>query len=154
MTLRSILLIAMALGSGADAASAAAPRTPADFAAEQRAATWLSATQIDRNPYLWQGKRVGVVVRLQRMLDPANALVRQLGDDTGPVFVLGDVMPETFRQTAVIAVAEVDAERTSVRGHEQPLSSARLVATFPCTEAECYNWLNGDVGWGQPLPAR
>jgi hypothetical protein len=151
MNLNSILLIAMMLGAGTDAACASPPRTPADFASEQRASTWLSAVQIDRNPYLWQGKRVGVVLRLQRMIDPENALVRQLGDDVGPAFVLGNVAPETFRQTAVIAVVEIDAERTPLRGYEQPLSSATLVATFPCAETECYNWLNDSIAWGQPL---
>lgn len=131
--------------------SAATSDPVAVFVAEHRAATWLTVAQVDRNPYLWSGTRVGMVVRLQRMVDPATALVQQPGKPDGPAIVLDAVSPETFRRETVIIVASVDRDRVPLHAQPHALSSATLVAAMPCTDDLCDDFLASDVAWGKPL---
>lgn len=132
--------------SPADTAEALVER-----ANEHRIAAWLSVAQLDRNPYLWAGQRVALVVRLQRMIDPRNALVQQPGQKDGPAIVLGDVTPETFRRETVVVIAKVDPERVPLHGSEQPYSAATFVTALPCNADACDDLLASDIPWGKPL---
>ena len=118
---------------------------------EHHIAAWLSAAQLDRNPYLWAGQRVALVVRLQRMIDPRNALVQQLGQKDGPAILLSDVAPETFRRETVVVIATVDDERVPLRGSEHPYSAATFVTALPCNADACDDLLASDIPWGKPL---
>lgn len=118
---------------------------------EHHIGAWLTASQLDRNPYLWAGQRVGLVVRLRRMLDPRTALVHQPGQNDGPAVVLSGVTPDTFRRETVVVVATVDDDRISLRGAEQPLSSATFVTALPCTADACEDFLASDIPWGRAI---
>lgn len=137
----------------------AADRADTSAALQERARDhgidgWLKVAQLDRNPYLWTGRRVALVVRLRRMLDPSNALVQQLGQSDGPAIVLGGVTPDTFRRETVVVIATVDEERVPLRGFDLPLASATFLAALPCSDDACEDLLASDVAWGRATGER
>ena len=133
------------------ASPATTPEALMASASEHRIAAWLTTAQLDRNPYLWTGRRVGLVVRLRRMIDPRNALVQQLGQSEGPAVVLSGVTPEAFRRETAVVIASVDEDRVSLRGFDQALSSATFIAALPCTGDACEDLLASDIPWGRAI---
>lgn len=124
------------------------------FTRKHQLASWLKTDHVDRNPFAWQGRRVGMLLRLERMIDPEHALMAQATNAAGSSIVLGGVTPDTFRKPAAAVVVQIDSERVTVNGFHQPVSSARLIASEPCDDAACAMWAAGDgngIAWGEPI---
>lgn len=129
------------------AARLAAQRAQVQAFADAHAITaWHTSTDVDRNPYALQGERIGMLLRLERMLDAATALATQADDDGGRHVVVTGVTPATFSGPATAVAAEVDAERATVPGIAQPLARVRLVAAASCDDGDCATWRTG-ITW-------
>lgn len=120
------------------------------FATTHAIAAWLTSTEVDRNPYAWQGQRIGMLLRLDRMIDANTAVaVQATHRDSGFVVVTG-ITPTTLSGPATALALDVEAERVTLSGFAQPLAQVRLIAAEPCSDGDCSAWLGG-ITWGQPL---
>lgn len=124
---------------------------------------WVTATQLDQNPFKFEGKTVGVIVQLDRMLTPNTALVSGgLEDDSGSVQLHGITPDFPDPKHTVLLAAKVGRREAPADGSAGSLTFTSLtrVSSETCERSSCFDWLEwtrGDdrVPWGQPyLPAR
>ena len=119
------------------------------FADTHAIAAWLTSTDVDRNPFASQGQRVGMLLRLDRMIDASTAVAMQASNQINRFIVVSGITPSTFSGPATAVAVEVDAERMAVPGYAQPLAHVRVVASEACSDGDCSTWLGG-IAWGQP----
>lgn len=134
-----------------------------EFNLKNGISAWVTADQLDENPFRWEGQTVGLVVRLDRMLARDTALVRSGLRDWGRHLQLSGIAPDfPESRRSVLLAATV--------GKRQPLVDAsdnnsatyttlrqvdhRLCERDAC--AEWFIWARGDreLVWGQPYNAR
>lgn len=123
------------------------------FASTHALDTWATSTEIDRNPYAWQGRRIGMLLRLERMIDARTALASQAARNDGGIVVVSGVTPDTFAAKATALAVHVEAERVAVAGFAQPLAHVRLIAAESCADDACSAWHVG-IDWGKPAAGR
>jgi hypothetical protein len=123
------------------------------FASTHAFDTWVTSTQVDRNPYAWQGRRIGMLLRLERMIDARTALASQAARDNGGIIAVTGVTPDTFAAQATALAVHVEAERITIAGFTQPLAHVRLIAAESCADDACSAWQIG-IDWGKPANGR
>jgi hypothetical protein len=132
-----------------------------EFNREHAIAAWVTVRQLDENPFRWEGKAVGVVVRLDRMLARDSALVQTGLHERGPSVVLTGITPEFPGSDASVLVAAVVGKREPLPGGSADFTYATLrhLASRRCERPGCgewFTWARGDrdLVWGEPYGAR
>ena len=131
-----------------------------DFTARNHITTWVTTTQLDENPFKYEGKTVGVVVELERMLSADTALVTSGLADRGGFLQLHAVTPDFPDHTHSVVIAARVGKRELLTGtadrHPDTTSLTRL-DSFTCTRENCYDWLDWATRgpkmlftWGDP----
>jgi hypothetical protein len=118
--------------------------------------SWVTAQQLDANPFKYEGKVVGIVIAMNRMLTRDRALVDNGNSDGAGTVQLEGITPEfPDRQHPVLIAARV-GKRVAVQeaGGEQYTSVEKL-ALLPCSLSDCSDLLGWQRGanriqWGDP----
>jgi len=128
-----------------------------DFSRRNSLSTWALSSQLDENPFLFSGQRVGVMLQLERMISPTQAVVRDLRERAGGSVLLSGITPETFRSTYAVVAATVAPQRAKVDGvYRGELTELQAVEALPCSDrycAELTGWmrLGEPLDWGKPM---
>jgi hypothetical protein len=130
-----------------------------EFSARNGIAAWVTTRQLDENPFRWEGRTVGAIVRLERMLTPNAALVRSgLRDGNWPVQLAGITpdFPESRR--AVLIAARVGTRQPAADGSDARIAYTTLLHLDSriCGSDGCGDWLlwaRGErrLAWGEPF---
>jgi hypothetical protein len=133
-----------------------------EFSVRNKVDAWVTTRQLDENPFRWEGKTVGVVVRLDRMLARDVALVRSgLGGSSRRVQLTGITpdFPESRR--AVLVAAEVGTRQPTSDGSDAGITytTLRRVDDRVCEDESCGDWLIWSRGeqrltWGEAYAPR
>lgn len=126
------------------------------FSRQNGITSWVTAEQLDANPFKYEGKVVGIVVAMDRMLTRDRALVDNgTSDGQGTVQIEG-ITPEFPDRDHPVLVAARAGKRTAVQeaGGEQYTSIQKL-AVLPCALSDCSDLLGWQRGasrirWGDP----
>jgi hypothetical protein len=126
------------------------------FSRQNGISTWVTAQQLDANPFKYEGKVVGIVVSMNRMLTRDRALVDNGTREAGGTVQIEGVTPEfPDRDHAVLIAARV-GKRTAVpeAGGEQ-YTTIQKVALLPCSASDCSDLLGWQrstnrIKWGDP----
>lgn len=128
------------------------------FTRKNGISVWLTPQQLDENPFRWEGKKVGIVVQLDRMLSRTTALVQQTRG-WGTSLLLKGVTPEFPGDNAPLLLAAQVGKRETVAGRNGEVTALQLIEIQRCKEQECGDWLawswrNPDLIWGEPYSAK
>ncbi len=131
-----------------------------DFTSRNHVTTWVTLTQLDENPFKYEGKVVGVIVQLDRMLTPDTALVNGGLEDDGGSVQLHGISPEFPDHTHAVLVAGRVGKREPVAGTNSRalVTPIARLDSATCARDACYDWLDWTRGedrihWGDPYSA-
>jgi len=141
---------------------AAARKQFMDLSRQYGIATWITPRQLDENPFRWEGRTVGVIVRLERMLTRDTALVRSAQRDWSAPLQLSGIDPDfPDSKHSVLLVARVGKRERSADGRDEAsYLTVQRVAHRSCERDGCGEWLlwwrgnNDELVWGEPFTAR
>ena len=128
-----------------------------DFSRRHGLSTWALTSQLDENPFLFSGQRVGVMLRLERMISPTQAVVRDVRERAGGMLLVSGVTPETFRGTYAVVAATVAPQRVKLDSdYRGEITELQAVEALPCIERYCAEWtgwmrLGEPLDWGKPM---
>jgi len=128
-----------------------------DFSRRHGLSTWALTSQLDENPFLFNGQRVGVMLQLDRMLSPNQALVRDLRERAGGTLLLSGITPETFRGNVAVVAATVAPQRAKLdSAYRGELTELQAIEALPCTDRYCGEWtgwmrMSEPLDWGKPM---
>lgn len=134
-----------------------------EFSRKQGITAWVTAQQIEENPFRWEGKTVGLVVRLDRMLTRDSALVRSGLRDWGPQLQLTGITPDfpESRRSVLLAAKVGKRERLadSTENNTVTVPTLHHLDSRVCERERCgdwFSWARGDreLVWGEPFTAR
>ena len=133
-----------------------------EFSARNGIVAWVTTRQLDENPFRWEGKTVGVVVRLERMLARNAALVKSGLHEHGRLVQLLGITPDfPESRRAVLVAAQVGDRQRAVDGSDSAATYAilRHVDSRVCESDGCGDWLIWARGerrltWGEAFPPR
>src|SRR5574343_2096609 len=78
------------------------------FSARHRIAAWGTPQQLEENPFRWEGKTIGLIVRLDRMLSRDTGLVRSAYREWGAPLQLTGITPDfPDSRRSVLVAAQV-----------------------------------------------
>ncbi len=128
------------------------------FSARNHVAAWVTAGQLDANPFKYAGQNVGLIVQLNRMLTRDTALVGgALDDDAGSLQLHGiDPSFPDSRQSVLLAVRVGAREPLADSADKTPvLTGVQRLEAVTCGEPYCTDWLGWSRGadridWGAP----
>ncbi|NOT14762.1 MAG: hypothetical protein HOP21_04120 [Methylotenera sp.] len=135
-----------------------------DFSRTNEVESWVTSGNLDKNPFIWEGKTIALVVRLERMISPSLALVRGVNANYSERsrLLLNNVTPEFFTDKDTIVVVRVGKRNNSATLDEALTTS--LIGTTnldfitgqPCEKELCkdwFSWKNADetINWNKPL---
>lgn len=133
------------------------------FSRKNGIAAWVTARQLDENPFRWEGKTVGLVVRVDRMLTRDTALVQNGFGDWWPGLQLTGVTPDfpDSRRSVLLAAAVGKRERLADARNNDSATFVTLhhVDSRACERSGCSEWFtwthgNDELVWGEPYNAR
>ena len=131
------------------------------FSSKHGIAAWVTAQQLDENPFRWEGKTVGLVVRLDRMLARDTALIQSGLRDWGPYLQLKGITPDfpESRRTVLLAAKVGKRERLADNNSTATYVTLTQLDHRACERDGCGDWLNWPHGdkelvWGEPFNAR
>jgi hypothetical protein len=133
-----------------------------EFSRKHNLAAWVTAQQLEENPFRWEGKNVGVVVRLDRMLTKDAALIRSGLRDWGPSLQLTGITPDfpESRRSVLLAAKVGKRERLadSNDNGSATFTTLRAIDSRVCERDACGDWFiwargNRDMVWGEPFSA-
>ncbi|MDR1995217.1 MAG: hypothetical protein LBQ25_06450 [Azonexus sp.] len=143
---------------------AAARQRFMDLSRQYGVATWITPRQLDENPFRWEGRTVGLIVRLERMLTRDTALVRGTQRDYwwAPLQLTGVNPDFPDSKRSVLLVARVGKRERSADGRDEEANylTVQHVAHRLCERDGCADWLlwwrgdNDELVWGEPFTAR
>lgn len=134
-----------------------------DFSRKQGISAWVTAQQLEENPFRWEGKTVGVVVRLERMVTRDSALVRSGLREWGTLLQLTGITPDfpESRRTVLLAAKVGKRERLAdaTESTASTYTTLRHLDSRICERDGCgewFIWARGDneLVWGEPFTAR
>lgn len=132
------------------------------FSKQHGIAAWVTVQQLDENPFRWEGRTVGLVVRLERMLARDTALIGSLRN-WGPSLQLKGITPDfpDSRSSVVLAARVGKRERLNDGNDNNTAQYVTLnhVDSRLCERSSCgdwFSWARGeqDLIWGEPFTAR
>ena len=134
-----------------------------EFTRKNNIAAWVTTQQLDENPFRWEGKNVGLVVRLERMVAADSALVRSGLRDWAPSLQLTGITPNfpESRRTVLLA-AKVGKRQALLQANENSNATYTTLSHLDsrtCERDGCGDWLiwaRGDkeLVWGEAFTAR
>lgn len=133
------------------------------FSRKNGIAAWVTARQLDENPFRWEGKTVGLVVRIDRMLTRDTALVQNGFGDWWPGLQLTGVTPDfpDSRRSVLLAATVGKRERLADARNNDGATLVTLshVDSRACERSGCGEWFiwargNDELVWGEPYSAR
>lgn len=143
--------------AAADAQFAAAHKRFDDFTEHNHITSWVTAEQLDANPFKYQGKIVGIIVQLSRMLSPNVGLVSGAIDDDGGSVQLHDINPDFPDNSHSVLLAVRVNGRESLVGDSGPpqYTGVTRIDSLTCSQQSCYDWTSWARGkiripWGDP----
>lgn len=143
--------------AAADAQSAAAHKHFDDFTQRNHITSWVTVQQLDTNPFKYQGKIVGIVVQLDRMLSPSVALVSgALDDDAGSLQLHGITPNFPDSNHGVLLAVRVGSREAPLDQPGPPqYTGVTRVDSVTCTQPSCYDWTiwargKTRIPWGDP----
>lgn len=134
-----------------------------EFSRKHDIAAWVTAQQLEENPFRWEGKNVGVVLRLDRMLTKDAALVRSGLRDWGPSLQLTGITPDfpESRRSVLLAAKVGKRERLadSNDNNSAAYTTLRHLDSRVCERDGCSDWFiwargSRELVWGEPFTAR
>ncbi len=134
-----------------------------EFSRKHNLAAWVTAQQLEENPFRWEGKNVGVVVRLDRMLTKDAALIRSGLRDWGPSLQLTGITPDfpESRRSVLLAAKVGKRERLADSNENATATYSTLthLDSRVCERDGCgdwFSWARGDreLVWGEPFTTR
>jgi hypothetical protein len=128
-----------------------------DFTARNHISTWVTAQQLSANPFKYQGKTVGIIVQLDRMLSPTVALVSGALEDDGGSLQLHNITPDFPDSNHSVLLAVRAGPRETLVGTTGPAetTSVTRIDSVTCTQSSCLDWTTWARGklripWGEP----
>jgi hypothetical protein len=125
------------------------------FTTRNHITAWVTAQQLDANPFKYAGKTVGLIVQLDRMLSPDTALVTGALDDDGGEVQLHGITPDFPDNQRSVLLAVRVGQREPIAGTHSDASITGLLKldSVTCMQSGCYDWLGwqrGDnrIHWG------
>jgi hypothetical protein len=148
--------------AAADAKTAAARKRFDDFSLRNHITSWVTAQQLDANPFKYTGKLVGLIVQLDRMESPNTALVSGSYDGDGGTVQLHGITPDfPDNSHSVVLAVRVGQREPLVGDTGQPqFTGVTRLDSATCTQSSCYDWTSWVRGqtripWGEPyVPAQ
>lgn len=135
-----------------------------DFSRTNKVESWVTSGNLDKNPFIWEGKTVALVVRLERMLSPTLALVRGVNANYSEQrrLLLNNVTPEFFTEKDTIVVVRVGKRNNSATLDEALTTtligtiSLDFITGQPCEKDLCKDWFSWKkseetINWNKPL---
>jgi hypothetical protein len=132
------------------------------FSKQHGIAAWVTVQQLDENPFRWEGRTVGLVVRLERMIARDAALIGGLRN-WGPSLQLKGITPEfpESKHSVVLAARVGKREKPADNSENSSASYVTLnhVDSRLCERSGCGEWFiwargEQDLIWGEPFTAR
>lgn len=131
------------------------------FSRQHGVVAWVTARQIEENPFRWEGKTVGVIVRVNRMVTRDTALIQNAFGDWWPDLQLTGITPEfpDSRRSVLLAATMGKRERLADATDSKPtFVTLHHVASQVCERDGCGEWLTwaqdgNDLTWGEPFNA-
>lgn len=119
---------------------------------------WVTVAQLDKNPFKYEGKTVGLIVQLDRMLTANTAIIEGGMEDDGGSAQLHGITPDfPSDNKSVLLAARVGRREAPADNSSGSLTYTSLnrVAQETCTRSGCYDWLewtgrDSSIDWGQP----
>ncbi len=137
-----------------------------DFSQKNAIAAWLTLQQLNENPFRWEGKTVGLVVRLDQMLTRDSALVDSgLKEWAEPLWLKGISPDFPGSDRAVLLAARVGQREVVTPASNKGRTDGQYVVvrhvdSRTCERPTCSEWFfwsrnDRQISWGQPYtPAR
>ena len=126
------------------------------FSRQNGISTWVTANQLDANPFKYEGKVVGIVVALNRMLTRDRALVDNATHEGAGTVQIEGITPEFPDREHPVLIAGRVGKRVAVpeAGGEQ-YTTVQKLATLPCALSDCGDLLgwqrsSNRIKWGEP----
>jgi hypothetical protein len=120
---------------------------------------WVTLQQLDENPFRWEGKTVGLRVRLDRMLMRDSARIQPASQGEWGAARLVGVTPDfpDSQHSVLVAVRVGKREALPAEQGEEYLTLFHIDSRV-CEEGNCSDWLMGvtsaEVNWGKPFSTR
>ncbi len=129
-----------------------------EFTRRNGITSWVTVDQLDKNPFKYEGRTVGVIVQLDRMLTANTAVVEGGMEDDGGSAQLHGITPDfpSDRKSVLLAVRVGKREAPADNSSGSLLyTGLTRVAQETCARSGCYDWLewtarDEDIHWGQP----
>ncbi|MDR3298891.1 MAG: hypothetical protein LBU43_02525 [Candidatus Accumulibacter sp.] len=114
---------------------------------------WASLKQLEDNPFRWEGKTVGVIVRLDKMLTRDSALITTATRSDWANAWLTAIPPDFPDNGASILIAARVGERQTPPEFSHPLLTLHHLESHPCKVVTCADWIVDlqDIKWGEPF---
>lgn len=140
-------------------------KTFMDYSRKHKVESWVTSTNLEKNPFVWKDKTVALVVKLHRMLTPTLALVLGVegGDywDRGSYLLLNGVKADFFTDKDAVIVARVDQRKQSkelgdTSEYKIEATTLNFVDGQSCEKQQCAEWFSWDgsyevINWNKPL---
>jgi hypothetical protein len=126
------------------------------FSRQNGIATWVTAQQLDANPFKYEGKVVGMVVTMNRMLTRDRALVDNATDEAPGTVQIEGITPDfPDRDHAVLVAARVGKRIAVPEAGGAQYTTILKMALLPCSSSDCSDLLGWQRGanrikWGDP----
>jgi hypothetical protein len=115
---------------------------------------WLTLEQLEENPFRWEGKTIGLRVRLDKMQTRDSALIRPASRDEWASARLVGVTPDfPDSQHSVLLAARV-GKREAIPPDTDVVTLFHVDSRV-CEQGNCSDWFMGtsseEVNWGKPF---
>jgi hypothetical protein len=126
-----------------------------EFSRKNGIYAWVTLPQLEENPFRWEGKTVGLRVRLDKMQTRDSALIRSASrDEWGAVRLVGITPDFPDSQRSVLLAAKVGKREPDT----QDYLTLSHVDSRVCEQGNCSDWFMGtsseEVNWGNPFSPR
>jgi hypothetical protein len=133
-----------------------------DFSRRNGITAWVTTGQLDQNPFKYEGKTVGIVVQLDRMLTRDTGLVGGNGDAGGADVQLHGITPEFPDNSHTVLLAVKAEKREPIAGSrstDPAYTGVAKVDSLTCSEEDCQDLLGWQRGadrihWGDPYSGK
>lgn len=130
------------------------------FSKQHSITAWVTPEQLSENPFRWEDKVVGLVVKLDRMLTRTTALAAAVHGWSRSL-LLTEITPEFpgNNQSVLLAARVKGRSMVENSGNKTEHVSLQVVTSYACERADCdewFVWMRGskDKLWGEAYPRK